>query len=850
MAEHSPYRLPDDTVPKHYQLEIEPDLARSRFNGHVAIDVEVRETAAQTIINAVGLTLSRAVLKAPDGHERAARIEYNHEEEQVVLNWAEPAKPGRWVLDITYEGILGHDMRGFYRTQVTDKGGQEALIASTQCEQTDARRVFPGWDEPEFKASFAVTLVVDPDQAAFSNSREISRVPDGRGKHRVVFARTIPMSTYLVALVVGPYETTQPVMVGEVPVRIAARPGFSHLTAFAEKAAVDTLIFFERYFGIPYPGDKLDHIAIPEFAAGAMENLGLVTYREELLLLDPDKSSPIEQGNVVEVIAHETAHMWFGDLVTMRWWNGIWLNEAFATFMALLATDSLHPEWDPWTIFSHGRSMAMVVDSLQSTRPIEFPVNRPVDAWAMFDLLTYQKGGSVLRMLEQYLGAEIFRKSIVHYLQKHRYANTDTGDLWDAIERTSHQPIRLVMESWVLQPGFPLVQVHFDAEAGQVTITQKRFSYANSAEGLWQVPLTIAISRQDGTETVVREILGPDPVVLTVPSNMAWLHVNRGGWGFFRTAYDEDLSARLSRKAMAHLSAVERYQLLDDVWAAVEADDVPLSRAVQMWRGMIDEKDPDVWGAVTPHLEILDVMADDVERAAIASLVRDMARPLFRRLTWDSSPNEDARTGRVRGVLLHLLGTLGQETTVHAEAKRRWLDHVNGRVSLAPEILTPVVNVVAQGGDASVWNRMYQEYKQASTPQDERRYLFALARFTAPDLVQRTLELYLSSEVRQQDGTIALGRLLSNRHATAVTWTALESHWENLRERYPERVFEGFLTVVANIVDDRLADRIGAWLEQHPIEAIARPVAQALEFQGVNRRLAHRLSGRLGGLLV
>lgn len=848
MAERPPYRLAHTVAPKHYQLEIEPDLPNSRFKGRAVIEVEVRERLQEMVLNAVDLTLEHVSIKDAGGQELIGTVSYNTEEEQVDIAWPGELAPGMWELTIEYQGVLGSDMRGFYRTAVEGKDGSTVLIAATQCEQTDARRVFPGWDEPEFKASFSIALVVEPHEAAFSNARELSNVLDERGKRRVTFARTIPMSTYLVALVVGPYETTEPVMVGEVPVRIAARPGFSHLTDFAETAAVDTLKYFQQYFGISYPGDKLDHVAIPEFAAGAMENLGCVTYREELLLIDPEKSSPIERSNVAEVIAHETAHMWFGDLVTMRWWNGIWLNEAFATFMELLAVDALHPEWDPWTIFSHGRSMAMAVDSLESTRPVEFPVNRPVEAWAMFDLLTYQKGGSVLRMLEQFLGPETFRKSIVHYLQRNRYANTETSDLWDALESTSHQPVRSMMESWVLQPGYPLVQAKLSADGQRVTLTQKQFRYGKPGDGAWQVPITVGIGLADGGEKTVRGILGDTPMDVPMPDNMAWVIVNRGGWGFYRTAYDEKLAHRLS-DALPKMTAIERYQLLDDVWAAVQAGDAPLPRAVQLWRGMTEERDPDVWGAVTPNLTLLESIADDGERMILAKLARDMAGPLFAQLGWNPKPGEDVRVARVRGALLRLLGTLGADDAVREEAGKRWRGFLGGTEQLAPELLTPVVNVVAHGGTAEDWDTMYAEYKNAKTPQDEQRYLFGLAGFTDPDLIRRTLDLYLSTELRLQNGPIALGRLLGNRHASAMTWEAIEAHWSELQERFPVRAFEYFAMPVAFFVDEELAARARAWFESHPIEVIERAVAQALEFQKVNAALAHRLRGRLAEML-
>ena len=847
MAEHLPfpYRLPHTVVPRRYQLQVEPDLPQGHFRGTVVIKVEVRETVREIVLNALDLSLDVVKLKQAGSLEMTGSVSYNASEEQAVLSWEKDIAPGDWDLTIEYRGELGGDMRGFYRTVVTGSDGNPVMIAATQCEQSDARQVLPCWDEPEFKAIFAITLLIEPELRAFSNGREISNTIDSvSGKRRVVFADTMVMSTYLMALIVGPYEVTAPKMVGTIPVRVAARPGFSEMTAYAQMTAVQTLKFFEEYFGVPYPGDKLDHVAVPDFAAGAMENLGCVTYREELLLLDPERSSPIELSHVVETIAHETAHMWFGDLVTMRWWNGIWLNEAFATFMQLLAADALHPDWDTWAIFSHSRSLALLVDGLVSTRPIEFPVGRPVEAWAMFDVLTYQKGGAVLRMLEQYLGPEVFRQSISRYLSKHQYSNTETSDLWDALEETSGKPVRAMMDSWVFQPGYPLVRAELKADGTTLVLTQKQFRYLEDGNGRWQIPVILVVGLENGHRHVVRHVLSDETLTVAIPDNAKWVLVNGGGWGFYRAAYSGILWPRIF-EALPIMTAIERYQLADDIWAAVEADESSLSQAVELWRTLKDERDPDVWGAVAPNLFRLEAMANDEERRVLSSLVDEIASPVFSELGWDALPQEDVRQSRVRGLLLRLLGILGQNSDVREEAKRRWRQHLEGGTVIPPELLTPILHVVARWGNTADWDLMYGEFKKAATPQEEHRYLYALSHFTSPGLIRRTLKLYLSDEVKAQDGPIALGQLMSNQHANRITWDAIESRWDELLRRFPARMFEAFLEPAALIADEDLAKQTADWLKGHPIEEVSRMISQTLEFQSIAQGLARRLKGRL-----
>ncbi|MGH9283476.1 MAG: M1 family metallopeptidase, partial [Acidimicrobiales bacterium] len=397
-----------------------------------------------------------------------------------------------------FTGALNDKLRGFYRSTYKDPSGATRTLAATQFEATDARRAFPCWDEPDRKATFQTTLVVDEGLAAISNTEAIEVTDLGEGRVQYEFAPTMRMSTYLVAFAVGPLEATEPQDVDGTPLRAVAVPGKAHLTGFALDLAAHSLRFFADYFGLPYPSSKLDLIALPDFAMGAMENLGAVTFRETLLLVDPDRATRAELERVADVVAHEVAHMWFGDLVTMRWWNGIWLNEAFATFMELLAVDAFRPEWRRWVTFGTSRDDAMVVDALSTTRPIEFPVRRPEEAEGMFDVLTYQKGAAVLRMLERHVGGDEFRKGISDYIARHSHANTETSDLWDAVEAATGEPARSIMETWIFQGGFPIVSAALTPTGTGLALSQRRFRYLRAADGdespVWRVPVQLRAS--------------------------------------------------------------------------------------------------------------------------------------------------------------------------------------------------------------------------------------------------------------------------------------------------------------------------------------------------------------------
>ncbi|MGZ8567133.1 MAG: M1 family metallopeptidase, partial [Actinomycetota bacterium] len=725
------YRLPRSVVPSRYELIIEPDLETGTFTGEVAVAVTLHEPVAEIVLNAKELEVSGVELAGP---ERAIAIEDvvpDAASERVTVILAERAEPGAWTLRLRFAAPLNDRMTGFYRSTFDDDG-QERVVATSHFEATDARMCFPCWDEPDLKAVFGITLVVADGLTALSNGAELEResLPDGRV--RVRFGDTMVMSTYLVCLVVGPLVLTEPVDARGIPVRIACRPGQEHLTSFGLDAAVYSLNWFGEYYAIPYPDAKLDNVAIPDFAQGAMENLGCVTYRETLLLLDPDTTTPEEQLGVAETIAHELAHMWFGDLVTMRWWNGIWLNEAFATFMSYLAVDAMHPEWRVWDSFTRIRANAFEVDALESTRTIEYPVNSPDDASGMFDTLTYTKGGAVLRMLEQWLGPDRFRDGIRRYLRKHAYGNTETHELWDALEEETGEPVRRVMDAWIFQPGYPAITATRDGTV--LRLTQQRFIPSRPDDDTaWPVPLLIRQLGSQG-EQLDRVLVEVDGSTLQLVEPEALVVVNAGGSSFVRVFYDDDLRGRLTARAFADLSPVERQCLVDDAWAAVVAGHAPASSFVDLVAGFADETDLSVWRAILTGLNWCDRFVDGGPRERFRDFVRDLVRPAFARLGWDAVGGESALERELRGELVRALGVLGDDPETQAQAREAERDP-----STDPAVSAASVDVVATTGTTDDFERFFAAASDAPTPQEQERYREALARFRDPVLMDRVL---------------------------------------------------------------------------------------------------------------
>ncbi len=845
------YLLPTTVRPHAYRLVLTPDLPAASFSGDVEIDVTVVRPTESITLNAAELEITFAELNDgdPDGGYALAptAIELDTDEERATLVFAETLTPGPATLHLTFNGILNDKLHGFYRSTFSDEAGVEHVIATTQMESTDARRAFPCWDEPELKATFEVTLVVDDALAAFSNGSVVEETPEAGGKRRVRFAPTMVMSTYLVAFIVGPLEATNPLEVDGVPLRIVHRPGQGHLVPFALTVGAHALRFFGEYFGIPYPSDKLDLVAIPDFAFGAMENLGCVTFRESVLLVDPAQASRVELERVADVICHEIAHMWFGDLVTMRWWNGIWLNEAFATFMEVLAVDAFRPEWQRWVSFGVEREAAMAVDGLHATRPVEFPVGRPEEAQGMFDVLTYQKGGSVLRMLEQFLGPDVFREGINDYLTTHSHANTETSDLWDALERSSGRAVRTIMDTWINQGGYPLVRVGEDG-----SLTQTPFSYRGDPGGAigsaWLVPV---LTRSLGdTEVDSPSILldGTRPAEDAVTIRPGADLVNAGGSGYYRVSYPTAMVERLAGK-LAELAPLERYNLVSDTWAASLSGQAPLSDLLRLARALVDsaEGDPSVWSVVLGALGLFDRVIPDGDRPVLAQSVRTLLGPLARDLGWDPRDEDGERTPSLRASVLRTLGIIGEDPETQAEAERRF---AGGTTTLHPDTESAILDIVASRGGEPEFEAFLARYRAPANPQEENRYLYALASFNRIDLALRAFDLAMT-EVRTQNAPFVLQLLVVNRTTGPTVWQRITEEWDTLVSKFPSNILPRMLDGVRTLcTPPELADQVTAFVESHPLPTGGRTVEQILERLAVSVAFGQREGGSLATSLA
>ncbi len=840
MSTEADFRLPRTVIPSRYELTLAPDLEQATFAGHQAVDVEVLQPVPDVVLNAAEITVTDVEMVKVDGRERvvATAIEYDEERERATFSFDEALVPGEWQLLTSFRGILNDDLRGFYRSTYKDDSGTEHVIATTQFEATDARRAFPCWDEPDLKATFSVALEVAPGLVAVSNAREISAESGDTGNVVHRFAETIKMSTYLVAFVIGEFEIQDPIDVSGVPLRVVHPPGKGHLTEFAREVGAFALDFFADYYEIPYPGDKLDLIAVPDFASGAMENLGAVTFRETALLVDKVRATRGELARVADVIAHEIAHMWFGDLVTMKWWNGLWLNEAFASFMELKCVDAFRPEWKRWLTFAHFRASSMDVDGLSATRPVEFPVASPEEANAMFDTLTYGKGSAVLRMLEQYLGEQVFRAGIRRYLKAHSYSNTETGDLWDALEAESGEPVGDIMSGWIFQGGYPQIDVTRTADGYR--LDQRHFRFLGGGEATWQVP---ALYRSGAIEGSV--IVGDEPVVLEGSD----LLLNRGGDGFYRINYPQETLQHLAEE-FAQLEPAERYTLIADTWANVLAGAAPASAFLDLVGALGAENEPDVWGvAIGGLVELGRVIASD-DRPALQARVRDIVSPPAAELGWDPAEGESDLTRRLRGLLLGTLGNLGDDDATQAVARQVFGQMLEDRDSVDADISEAVVGIVAANGDEAEFDRFLRLRESADSPQDEIRYLRAAAAVPEEATARRLVDMILAGEVRSQDANWLLARLLGHRDTGAAVWELVKENWEAILDSMPPQNRRRMLDLIMFRSEPEIAADVETWLAEHPIGGAEKYTEQQMERLRVRVGLRRREGERLGAVLA
>lgn len=848
-----PYKLPQTVVPDAYDLEVTPDLDKATFDGTVLIECSVKSATRQLYLNAVNLDVTSAVLQQGKVKTKG-EVALNAKTERAVVSFPAEVKPGSYVLNLQFKGSLNDKLRGFYRSTYKNAAGKTAYMAVTQMEPTDARRMFPCFDEPEMKARFRVTARIAPNLVAISNAPVEREWVDSQLNKKVVrFEATPRMSTYLIALVVGDFKATEPAMADGVPVRVWCAGRNPALGNYGRDIAAKVLPFQNSYFKIPYPWKKLDLIAIPDFDAGAMENPGAVTFRESLLLVDPKSASLRSRQSMASVIAHELAHMWFGDLVTMKWWDDLWLNEAFATWMAIKTVAAVIPEWDYMTTFGEERQAAMRTDATRATRAIHATVNDPADAQQMFDEITYEKGASILRMLEAFTGEENFREGIHRYLKAFSYNNATTADLWNSLQEASGKPVGSMMSAWANQSGYPVISV---AEAnGKLKLTQERFwlrPQKSAASELWHVPVSLRflnkaaegdLAKADKTsllETRSEDLQLDDKADFTA---------NAGGYGYYRVSYSPPLLQKLLPQLPQRMNALERLALVGDQYALCLSGRSSLESYLSVVIASRNETDPDVWDAILDQLRYLNLFVQNNNRPGFEKFVQSLLRPTQTRLGWVPGANEPDKTKMLRGRIVQVLGTIGGDVATVKESRRLFAEYLKTPDSVPADLVDAITTVVAYNGKQTEFDQIAKLWRTAKTPETEKRNLFALATFREPALRTKVLEMAMKPPVRPQDGTWLIAGVLRSVDGRSVAWNFIQRNWPAISKRFTDHMQAGLAGSADQFVDDAQIASVEQFFKTHKIPAGQSSINRMIERLQVNKQFNKRSAAALNNWL-
>ncbi len=853
MNEHNPYLLPRGVDPVHYDIALQPDLSNFTFSGSETIQLSIKEPTSRVVLHALELKIKKAWLQNPHGGEsrKPARITRSKKMETITLDFGEPIQPGEAELYLEFKGELNDKMHGFYRTSYLVNGAK-TWGAATQFEATDARRCFPCWDEPERKATFTVTLTVPEHMMALSNMPVSQESKAKKGWKTIAFEKTPIMSTYLVAWVVADLESLEATDSNGVPIRVWTSPGKRDHSRFALEAACHTLPYFAEWFGVPYAFPKLDMVALPDFAAGAMENWGLVTYRETAMLIDPKNSSAAAEQRVAEVVDHELAHQWFGNYTTMKWWTDLWLNEGFASYMGPKASDHHFPEWDTWTQYVAQRYMsALHDDSLKSTHPVEVPVRNPYEIREVFDAISYSKGSVINRMLEHYLGEEGLRKGLKHYLTNYAFSNATTDDLWRSIEQTSYKPVQSMMASYTRQAGYPVLIVKSKRKKDVLSldVEQRRFLVDGSREGkrtLWQVPVGVLTSEtaQPFFEFMEGKRLKFDIAL----QDGGWVKLNPGQSGFYRVAYPVEMWQSLAGAVAAGaLTTVDRLGVLDDAFALARAGYISTSTALSVLMAYSKEKDYSVWTSLAGVFGTLDnLLSGEPDQQTFREIAQEFFCPIAALKSWDKQSGDGHLDVMLRSLALRNLGGYGDKATVE-EARNRF-EVFRRQSTLDPNLRQAVYSLVAENGGEKEWEDLLAIYNGTDLHEERVRVLNAAGSCQQIPVLRNLLQFSLSDGVRSQDTPIVMGSVSSHAVGRTLAWEFLKEHWETFVDRYNGGGI-GLLARVLGIASgftakEQLED-VEGFFNTHRVQGTERAVKRTLEIVRSNIAWLQRDRGEI-----
>jgi aminopeptidase N/puromycin-sensitive aminopeptidase len=814
-------RLASTVRPEHYTLALTPDLKTATFSGVETIDIVLDEPATAITLNAIEIAFQSVTIAAA-GQEQSATVTLDEQKQQATFTFPGKIPAGKATLHIRFTGILNNELRGFYLSKTAKRN-----YAVTQFESTDARRAFPCFDEPAFKATYDVSLTVDAADTAISNSAIDTDTPGpAAGKHTLKFFTTPKLSTYLVAFLVGDFQCTSGAQDG-VAIRVCSTPDKVALTPYGLDVAKYVLHYFNNYFGIPYPLKKLDLIGIPDFEAGAMENFGAITYRETALLIDPNTASLNAKKEAALTIAHEMAHQWFGDLVTMKWWDNLWLNEGFATWMENKPVAAMHPEWNIDQTVAADVNNTLNTDAQPTTRTIRAKADTPDEINQMFDGIAYGKAGAVLLSIENYLGPETFRKGVHNYLAAHLYANATAEDFWTAQTEASHKPVDKIMDSLVTQPGVPVLTFG-EPQHGSVSVSQKRFflspGQASGAAQKWTLPVCFKTGTAQDCQ-----VLTPASSALKTPAAPLFF-ANAGGKGYYRSAYPAATCKALVAQVESGLSPEERISLAGDEWAQVRANKATVGDYLDLLAALTADPNAAVLSAAfAPFASIKWQVASTVEeRAALDEWVRAHLAGVYAKLP-PASPADAPNTRELRAQLFGLLGSYGKDPAVLAQAREIAAQFMADPASVDPTLGQTALAIAAQNGDAALFDRLQKYYETSTNPELQVSTLRLLARFSDPALVRRALDYAVSSKVRNQDAAVQFSIALQSPSSHELAWEYIKTNWDKVQAQLTTEMGGRLVGATGSLCSTDARDDVKQFFAVHKVPSTDRSLRHAIE---------------------
>lgn len=834
--------LPNHILPSHYDIFLSPDLDNFVFEGEESISIEVKKPESLVLLHCAEIEVLEALVLVGKRLISSKKISYSKKSETVSITFSSVIPKGKAKIKLKFAGILNDKMRGFYRSRYEHEG-KTYHMGVTQFESTDARRAFPCFDEPAKKATFDVSLRVPFDRTVISNTLE-EEVVEHEGGYKVVkFERSPKMSSYLLAFIIGHFEYVEKTTKEGVKVRVYVTPGKKHQAKFALEVAVKVMSFYHNYFGIAYPLPTMDLIAIPDFANGAMENWGAVTYRESALLFDEDHSSLHTKQWVAIIIAHELAHQWFGNLVTMKWWTHLWLNEGFASFMEYVAVDKLFPEWNIWTQFAFTeQAKALSLDGMTNTHAIEIPVHHPGEISEIFDAVSYSKGASVIKMLQDYIGEENFQKGLQVYLKKHQYDNAETEDLWRALQKTSKKPVEKIMKNWTSNPGYPLLTL--SKKKDKLMISQERFyssiSKKNRKGEKWLVPLSII---SDDTKKEISLLVDHEAKTIDGFSKSSWIKVNSNDTSFVRVKYPLELAVTLEkpiRELDQKLGEVGRFALVRDAFALVEGGYGRSDEALRLLSYYNDENSYIIWAEIVTHLlEYKNLLSNQNTSKMFDNFSLKLLSGIAERVGSAKSKGETHEQTLLRSTVLFAFGAFGDKKTIDF-AKKLFVAAMAGR-KIDSDLKSASYALVALYGGKVEFEKLLDIYLKIGSEEEKDRALRAMCSFSDRKFLKRVLMIGFSKDVRAQDAFKVVYLMSGNPKAIDLVWEYLKEHWEEVVERFAGgHLFSRFISPFSKFTSYEKADEVEQFFKEHKQEGVERTLAQTLEKIRSNAALLER----------